>query len=76
MTNCRKEEKKARLEVRQTVTQDETLLALQKKLEEKQQERRRLKQTESNKTKTCEQAATNTGTHSKVSVKSKKGSEQ
>ncbi|KAG7238516.1 hypothetical protein INR49_030789 [Caranx melampygus] len=65
----RKEEKKARLEVRQTVTQDETLLALQKKLEEKQQERRRLKQTESNKTKTCEQAVRNTEAHSKKSLK-------
>uniref|UniRef100_A0A3B4WYC9 Cilia and flagella associated protein 99 n=1 Tax=Seriola lalandi dorsalis TaxID=1841481 RepID=A0A3B4WYC9_SERLL len=70
---CRKEERKARLGFRQTVTQDETLSALQKKLEEKQQERQRLKHTESNKAKTCEQAAvhTNTGTHNKVSMKSK-----
>ncbi|XP_023268653.1 cilia- and flagella-associated protein 99 [Seriola lalandi dorsalis] len=69
----RKEERKARLGFRQTVTQDETLSALQKKLEEKQQERQRLKHTESNKAKTCEQAAvhTNTGTHNKKSLKKK-----
>ncbi|XP_040917095.1 cilia- and flagella-associated protein 99 [Toxotes jaculatrix] len=70
-----KGERKARLDVRQTVTQDETLLALQKKLEEKQQERQRLKQIESNKAKTSEQATAhtvkNTGTHNKKSLKSK-----
>uniref|UniRef100_A0A665WKK9 Cilia and flagella associated protein 99 n=1 Tax=Echeneis naucrates TaxID=173247 RepID=A0A665WKK9_ECHNA len=62
----RKEEKKSRLGFQQTVTQDETLLALQKKLEEKQQERQRLRRSES-KAKTSEQTAvctvTNTGTH-------------
>ncbi|XP_071355067.1 cilia- and flagella-associated protein 99 [Trachinotus anak] len=71
----RKEERKARLGFRLTVTQDETLLALQKKLEEKQQERQRLRQTESNKGKTCDQAAVhtvrNTGTHNKKSLKEK-----
>uniref|UniRef100_A0A665WJL0 Cilia and flagella associated protein 99 n=1 Tax=Echeneis naucrates TaxID=173247 RepID=A0A665WJL0_ECHNA len=40
-------EKKSRLGFQQTVTQDETLLALQKKLEEKQQERQRLRRSES-----------------------------
>lgn len=71
---CRKEERKAKLDFRQAVTQDETVLALQKKLGEKQQERQRLKQIESNKAKTSEQAAArivkNTETHNKVSMKS------
>uniref|UniRef100_A0AAQ4NQU5 Cilia and flagella associated protein 99 n=1 Tax=Gasterosteus aculeatus aculeatus TaxID=481459 RepID=A0AAQ4NQU5_GASAC len=43
----RKEERKARLAVRQAMRQDESVLALQKKLEEKQLERQRLKQSES-----------------------------
>ncbi|XP_029349808.1 cilia- and flagella-associated protein 99 [Echeneis naucrates] len=68
----RKEEKKSRLGFQQTVTQDETLLALQKKLEEKQQERQRLRRSES-KAKTSEQTAvctvTNTGTHNEKSLK-------
>ncbi|XP_039993513.1 cilia- and flagella-associated protein 99 [Xiphias gladius] len=71
----RKEERKARLGFRQTVTQDETLLARQRKLEEKQQERQRLKQTESSKVKTSEEAAVhtvrNTGTHNKKTLKEK-----
>ncbi|KAM7403051.1 hypothetical protein PAMA_003804 [Pampus argenteus] len=58
----RKEEKKATLGLRQA-TQDEKVLALQKKLEEKQQERQRLKQSESNKVETCEQAAAHTVRH-------------
>ncbi|XP_047466160.1 cilia- and flagella-associated protein 99 [Mugil cephalus] len=46
----RKEERKAKLDfLQQTVDQDETILALRKKLEEKKQERQRLKQMESNK---------------------------
>ncbi|KAL6105647.1 cfap99 [Pungitius sinensis] len=45
----RKEERKARLAFRQAMIQDDTVLALQKKLEEKQLERQRLKQTESKK---------------------------
>lgn len=57
------------------VDQDERVLALQKKLEEKQQECQRLKQIESNKAKTPEQAAAHTvlnpGTLDKVSMKSK-----
>nr|XP_020446678.1 cilia- and flagella-associated protein 99 [Monopterus albus] len=73
----RKEERKARLEFQQTVTQDDTLLALQKKLEEKQQERLRLKQIESNKAKTrkskkaAAHSVINTGTHSQGSLKEK-----
>lgn len=51
LVQCRKEERNARLHLQQTVTQDETVLALQRKLEEKQLERQRLKQTESKKVK-------------------------
>ncbi|XP_059209108.1 cilia- and flagella-associated protein 99 isoform X2 [Centropristis striata] len=65
----RKEERKARQGFRQEMTQSETVLALQKKLEEKQQERQRLKQIES-KAKPCEQAA-NKGTHNKKSLTEK-----
>ncbi|KAF7666453.1 hypothetical protein LDENG_00108820 [Lucifuga dentata] len=43
----RKEEKEARLDVQQAVAQDETVLALKKKLEETKQECQRLKETES-----------------------------
>ncbi|GAA6213576.1 cilia- and flagella-associated protein 99 [Lates japonicus] len=71
----RREERKARPDFQQTVTQDETLLALQRKLEEKQQERQRLRQTESIKAKTSEQVAVhtvrNTETHDKKSLKEK-----
>ncbi|KAM9341281.1 cilia- and flagella-associated protein 99 [Symphorus nematophorus] len=71
----RKEERKARLDFQQGVTQDETVLALQRKLEEKQQERQRLKQTESKKAKTSEQAAAytvrNTETQNRKSLKGK-----
>ncbi|KAM8915058.1 cilia- and flagella-associated protein 99 isoform 2-T2 [Spinachia spinachia] len=45
----RKEERKARLAFRQAMIQDESVLALQKKLEEKQLQRQRLKQTEGKK---------------------------
>ncbi|KAK2826062.1 hypothetical protein Q5P01_020276 [Channa striata] len=76
----RKDEKNARLGFRQMVTQDESLSALQKKLEEKQQERQRLKQTESNKAKCPEQAAAhtvvNTGTHNKKSLSDKSWEER
>uniref|UniRef100_UPI0037E7075D cilia- and flagella-associated protein 99 n=1 Tax=Semicossyphus pulcher TaxID=241346 RepID=UPI0037E7075D len=53
----RKEERRSSLGIRQTVPQDETVLALQRKLEEKQQERQRLKQIESKRAKTSEQTA-------------------
>ncbi|XP_034531556.1 cilia- and flagella-associated protein 99 isoform X2 [Notolabrus celidotus] len=53
----RKEERKSRLGLRQAVLQDDTVLALQRKLEAKQQERQRLKQMESKRAKTSEQAA-------------------
>ncbi|XP_026211638.1 cilia- and flagella-associated protein 99 [Anabas testudineus] len=65
----RKEEKKARLGFRQMVDQDESLLALQRKLEEKQQERRRLKQTESKKARTPEQAGVHNEGHLTKSMK-------
>ncbi|XP_029316774.1 cilia- and flagella-associated protein 99 isoform X2 [Cottoperca gobio] len=68
----RKEERKARSFFRQAITQDDTVLALQKKLEEKKQERQRQKQTESKEAKPCELAAAhtvrNTGTHDKKSL--------
>ncbi|XP_042244219.1 cilia- and flagella-associated protein 99 [Thunnus maccoyii] len=71
----RKEERKATLGFRQAAPQDERVLALQKKLKEKQQERQRLKQIESDKAKTSEQAAAHTvrhtGTHNKKSSKEK-----
>ncbi|XP_042357158.1 cilia- and flagella-associated protein 99 [Plectropomus leopardus] len=70
----RKEERISR-GFRQAVTQDETVLALQKKLEEKQQERQKLKQTERKKAKTPEQTAAhtvrNTRTHNKKSLTQK-----
>ncbi|XP_029900828.1 cilia- and flagella-associated protein 99 [Myripristis murdjan] len=56
----RKEEKKARRGLQQAVAKDERVLALQKRLEEKQQEHLRLKQRESSKAKTSEQAAAHT----------------
>ncbi|XP_073343920.1 cilia- and flagella-associated protein 99 [Pagrus major] len=65
----RKEERKARLSLQAKVTQDETVLALQKKLQEKQQEHQRLKQTEGKKTNTPEQAVRNTEIHNRVSMK-------
>lgn len=78
LAQYRKEERKirkVRLGLQQTVTQDETVLALQRKLEEKQQERQRLKQSESKKAKTPEQTAAytvrKTETHNRVSLKSK-----
>ncbi|XP_031703606.1 cilia- and flagella-associated protein 99 [Anarrhichthys ocellatus] len=58
----RKEERKAR----PAMIQDETVLALQKKLEEKKLERQRLKQTKSKKP--SEQEAAQTGTHTKKSL--------
>uniref|UniRef100_A0A668AB97 Cilia and flagella associated protein 99 n=1 Tax=Myripristis murdjan TaxID=586833 RepID=A0A668AB97_9TELE len=58
----RKEEKKARRGLQQAVAKDERVLALQKRLEEKQQEHLRLKQRESSKAKTSEQAAAHTKT--------------
>ncbi|KAK1894381.1 Cilia- and flagella-associated protein 99 [Dissostichus eleginoides] len=68
----RKEERKSRPFYRQGMTHDETVLALQKKLEEKQQERQRLKQTQSKKAKPSEPTAAhtvrNTGTHNKESL--------
>lgn len=66
----RKEERKAEKElIQQVVAQDETVLALKKMLEEKKQERQKLKQTESE-VKAPEQTGGHTGTHSQVSVKS------
>uniref|UniRef100_A0A3B4H456 Cilia and flagella associated protein 99 n=1 Tax=Pundamilia nyererei TaxID=303518 RepID=A0A3B4H456_9CICH len=66
----RKEERKAEKElIQQVVAQDETVLALKKMLEEKKQERQKLKQTES-KVKAPEETGGHTGTHSQVSVKS------
>uniref|UniRef100_A0A8C3G0T6 Cilia and flagella associated protein 99 n=1 Tax=Cyclopterus lumpus TaxID=8103 RepID=A0A8C3G0T6_CYCLU len=62
---------KSMLGFRKAMIQDETVFALQKKLEEKQLERQRLKQTESKKPKTSEQAAARTGTPTKVSMNSK-----
>ncbi|XP_045919602.1 cilia- and flagella-associated protein 99 [Micropterus dolomieu] len=59
----RKEERKARLRFQQAVTQDERVLALQKKLEDKKHERQRIKQTESKKAKTSEPAAAHTLRH-------------
>ncbi|KAG8013378.1 Cilia-and flagella-associated protein 99 [Nibea albiflora] len=59
----RKEERRARMSFQQAVTQDETVLALQRKLEEKQQERQRLKQIKSKKAKSCEQTAAHTLNH-------------
>ncbi|KAI4804402.1 hypothetical protein KUCAC02_026032 [Chaenocephalus aceratus] len=56
----RKEERKSRPFHRQAMTHDETILALQKKLEEKQQERQRLKQTQSKKAKPSEPTAAHT----------------
>ncbi|XP_005916757.1 cilia- and flagella-associated protein 99 isoform X1 [Haplochromis burtoni] len=69
-TAIRKEERKAEKElIQQVVAQDETVLALKKMLEEKKQERQKLKQTES-KVKGHEQTGGHTGTHSQASVKS------
>ncbi|XP_028994790.1 cilia- and flagella-associated protein 99 [Betta splendens] len=71
----RKEERKSRPGLRQTVAQDERILALQKKLEEKQQERQRLRQTHGDKARSPEQAAVhtpvNTGTLESRSLKEK-----
>ncbi|XP_037833760.1 cilia- and flagella-associated protein 99 isoform X2 [Kryptolebias marmoratus] len=63
----RKEEKKAKQEfLQQVVAQDETVLALRKKLEEKKLERKRLKQNE--KSQACKRTTAHTGTHSEVST--------
>ncbi|TNN84188.1 Cilia- and flagella-associated protein 99 [Liparis tanakae] len=64
----RKEERGALLGFRKARIQDERVIALQKKLEEKRLERQRLKQTESEKPKSSEQAAAHTGTRSRKSV--------
>ncbi|CAI5696572.1 cilia- and flagella-associated protein 99 isoform X2 [Oreochromis niloticus] len=69
-TAIRKAERKAEKEfIQQVVAQDETVLALKKMLEEKKQERQKLKQTES-KVKAPEQTGGHTGTQSQASVKS------
>ncbi|XP_071767100.2 cilia- and flagella-associated protein 99 [Centroberyx gerrardi] len=70
----RKEEKKARLGLQQAVLEDERVLALQRRLEEKQQERQRLKQSGANKAKTSEQAAAHSvrsGKHNKKPLEEK-----
>ncbi|TKS86572.1 Cilia- and flagella-associated protein 99 [Collichthys lucidus] len=71
----RKEESRARQRFQQAVSQDETVLALQRTLEEKKQERQRLKQIKSKKAKTCEQTAAhmvrNTETHDNKILKEK-----
>uniref|UniRef100_A0A671XEC8 Cilia and flagella associated protein 99 n=1 Tax=Sparus aurata TaxID=8175 RepID=A0A671XEC8_SPAAU len=58
--------KTARLSLQAKVTQDETVLALQKKLKEKQQEHQRLKQAEGKKTKTPERPVGNSEIHNRV----------
>ncbi|XP_054862074.1 cilia- and flagella-associated protein 99 [Amphiprion ocellaris] len=72
----RKEERKAKLEsIKKAVAQDETLLELRKKLEEKKQERQRLKQSESSKATTSKQTEAhtvcNTTRHHQRSLKEK-----
>ncbi|XP_030254118.1 cilia- and flagella-associated protein 99 [Sparus aurata] len=67
----RKEEMRARLSLQAKVTQDETVLALQKKLKEKQQEHQRLKQAEGKKTKTPERPVGNSEIHNRKSSKEK-----
>ncbi|XP_069008325.1 cilia- and flagella-associated protein 99 isoform X1 [Embiotoca jacksoni] len=60
----RKEKKKTKLELfQQAMAQDETLLALQKQLEEIRQERQRLKQTESSKPMPCKRTSAHTGSN-------------
>lgn len=63
----RKEEESARLRLQQAVSQDETVLALRRKLEELELEHRlehqRLKQTESKKVKTSKKNPTVSETH-------------
>ncbi|XP_064811688.1 cilia- and flagella-associated protein 99 [Oncorhynchus masou masou] len=54
----RQEEKRARRELQQGVAEDERVVALQRRLEERQQERQRLKQGEKTKAKISEQSAT------------------
>ncbi|XP_074548522.1 cilia- and flagella-associated protein 99 isoform X2 [Halichoeres trimaculatus] len=54
----RKEERKSRPSIRQAVSQGDTVLARQRKLEAKQQEHQRLKQIEGKRAKTSGQAAT------------------
>uniref|UniRef100_A0A8C8CNZ2 Cilia and flagella associated protein 99 n=1 Tax=Oncorhynchus tshawytscha TaxID=74940 RepID=A0A8C8CNZ2_ONCTS len=54
----RQEEKRARRELQQGVAEDERVVALQRRLEERQQERQRLKQGEKTKAKITEQSAT------------------
>lgn len=71
----RKEERRTEKEfIQQMVAQDEMVLTLKKILEEKKQERQKLKQNESSKVKaskqTGERTISNTGTHSQRSVKS------
>lgn len=65
---CRKEEKKTRPGFWQVADQDESILALRKKLEEKQQERQRQKQPHSNKA--AAHTPGNTGTLESVSMTS------
>ncbi|XP_037550796.1 cilia- and flagella-associated protein 99 [Nematolebias whitei] len=68
-TANRKEEKKAEQEfLQQVVAEDETVLALRKKLEEKKQERKRLKLRE--RSKTCKQTRVETGTKERLKVQS------
>ncbi|XP_072221491.1 cilia- and flagella-associated protein 99 [Leuresthes tenuis] len=60
----RKEEKKAKQDfLQQVVAKDETVLALQRKLEEKKQEHQRWKQTESSKAEPCKQTTAHTVGH-------------
>ncbi|CDQ69426.1 unnamed protein product [Oncorhynchus mykiss] len=54
----RQEEKRARRELQQGVAEDERVVALQRRLEARQQERQRLKQGEKTKAKISEQSAT------------------
>ncbi|XP_047200733.1 cilia- and flagella-associated protein 99 [Girardinichthys multiradiatus] len=66
----RKEEKKAKQELQQQlVAQDETILALKKKLEEKKQACQRVRQAERSRTKPCKK--TPTGTPSQRDLKEK-----
>ncbi|XP_075304757.1 cilia- and flagella-associated protein 99 [Odontesthes bonariensis] len=60
----RKEEKKAKQDfIQQVVAKDETVLALQRKLEEKKQARQRWKQTESSKAEPCKETTAHTVGH-------------
>lgn len=71
----RKEERRAEKDfIQQVVAQDEMVLTLKKMLEEKKQERQKMKQNESSKVKASKQRGehnvSNTGTHSQVSGRS------